>query len=69
MPRANLDVQVIELAGDLRVHWDAVDELFPPGLMDGMFAAYERLVCQLADEGAAWARTTRRCPTQCGDRR
>ncbi|MFE7623126.1 amino acid adenylation domain-containing protein [Streptomyces sp. NPDC057509] len=43
-PQVCLDNQVTEESGDLVVTWDAVEELFPEGLLDAMFAAYERLL-------------------------
>ena len=47
-PQVWLDHQVIEDAGGLLFNWDAVEELFPPGLLDDMF---ERL---LPPAGARW---------------
>ncbi|MCX5034759.1 MULTISPECIES: non-ribosomal peptide synthetase [Streptomyces] len=43
-PQVCLDNQVTEESGDLVVTWDAVDELFPEGVLDAMFGAYERLL-------------------------
>jgi aryl carrier-like protein len=47
-PQVWLDCQVTERGGALFVNWDAVEELFPPGVLDGMFADFvgllERLV-------------------------
>jgi amino acid adenylation domain-containing protein len=37
-------------------NWDAVDELFPPGVLDGMFAAYTALLDELAEGEDAWHR-------------
>lgn len=53
-PQVWLDHQVYELDGGLLLTWDSVDELFPQGLMDAMFAAYGRLVDALAEEAALW---------------
>lgn len=47
-PQVLLDNQVYELAGELVVHWDAVAELFPEGVLNGMFAAYCGLLRNLA---------------------
>ncbi|WP_018542832.1 non-ribosomal peptide synthetase [Streptomyces sp. MspMP-M5] len=47
-PQVWLDHQVTEDAGGIRLNWDAVDELFPEGLLDAMFAAYLRLLDGLA---------------------
>ncbi|MEU9385592.1 amino acid adenylation domain-containing protein, partial [Streptomyces sp. NPDC048279] len=43
-PQVCLDNQVTEESGDLVVTWDAVEELFPEGVLDAMFDAYERLL-------------------------
>lgn len=43
-----------EAEGSLVLHWDAVEELFPVGLLDDMFAAYSKLVERLAKEEAIW---------------
>ncbi len=43
-PQVCLDNQVTEESGNLVVTWDAVEELFAEGVLDAMFAAYERLL-------------------------
>lgn len=43
-PQVWLDHQVMESDGGLFLNWDAVDELFPEGMLDAMFDAYERLL-------------------------
>ncbi|SDK43784.1 Phosphopantetheine attachment site, partial [Nonomuraea jiangxiensis] len=48
-PQVWLDHQVVEVDGDLLVNWDAVEELFPPGVLDGMAGAYNRLLDWLLD--------------------
>jgi amino acid adenylation domain-containing protein len=65
-PQVWLDHQVYEQAGALLFNWDAVEELFPPELLDDMFAEYAALVQRLARDGmqsielgtngAAWSR-------------
>ncbi|MFJ9521770.1 amino acid adenylation domain-containing protein [Kitasatospora sp. NPDC101801] len=55
-PQIWLDHQVLDVTGSLDLTWDAVEELFPDGLLDDMFGAYCGLVRQLArpeswDEG------------------
>ncbi|MFE0019903.1 amino acid adenylation domain-containing protein [Amycolatopsis sp. NPDC059021] len=52
-PQVWLDHQVYDSAGGLVLAWDAVDELFPDGMLDAMFGAYEQLLDRLAD--ADWA--------------
>ena len=54
-PQVWLDHQVVELPdGALMLFWDTVDALFPPGLLDDMFASYQALLDQLAQDEAAW---------------
>ncbi len=53
-PQVWLDHQVFEERGALVLSWDAVEELFPPGMLDDMFGAYCRLLRRLADEPQAW---------------
>ncbi|HZF07303.1 MAG TPA: amino acid adenylation domain-containing protein [Thermoanaerobaculia bacterium] len=53
-PQVWLDHQVSEARGALGFTWDTVDELFPPGLLDDMFAAYRGLLDRLARDPAAW---------------
>ena len=53
-PQVWLDQMVTEEAGVLVTKWDAVEELFPAGLLDDMFDAYCRLLRRLADEEESW---------------
>lgn len=48
-PQVGLDCQVTERGGDLFLNWDAVEELFPAGVLDAMFGAYRRLLDRLVD--------------------
>ncbi len=50
-----LDHQVSESGGWLLFNWDAVDDLFLPGVLDEMFAAYCALLDRLAREDSAWS--------------
>jgi amino acid adenylation domain-containing protein len=43
-----LDHQVAEVEGTLVFNWDAIEELFPTGLLNDLFAAYEKLLAHLA---------------------
>ncbi|MEZ0492061.1 amino acid adenylation domain-containing protein [Kineococcus sp. TBRC 1896] len=53
-PQVLLDDQVLEVdGGGLLVAWDAVEEVFPAGVLDGMFEVHCRLVEHLA-ETADW---------------
>ncbi|MDN5916863.1 MAG: amino acid adenylation domain-containing protein, partial [Pseudonocardia sp.] len=49
-PQVWLDHQVIEYRGELILNWDAVDDLFPDGLLDDMFAAYRGLLDRLSGD-------------------
>lgn len=55
-PQVWLDHQVYELDGDLRLTWDVVEGLFPPGLIDELVAAQHRWLEELAVDPAAWHR-------------
>jgi pyochelin synthetase len=57
-PQVWLDHQVFEQEGALVFNWDAVEELFPEGLLDDMFEAYCRFLRQLATSESAWLATT-----------
>ncbi len=56
-PQVYLDFMVYEEKGSLVINWDAVEELFPAGLLDDIFAAYQRLLQDLAADDSAWQRT------------
>ncbi len=56
-PQVYLDFMVHEDKGSLLINWDAVEELFPAGLLDDMFAALQRLLRDLAADDSAWQRT------------
>ena len=58
-PQVWLDHQVTEQNGALVFNWDAVEELFPLGLLDDMFEAYCNLLQQLAISDSAWVATHR----------
>jgi epothilone synthetase B len=51
-PQVWLDHQVFEENGVLVFNWDAVEELFPEGLLDEMFGAYCDLLKRLTEESA-----------------
>lgn len=53
-PQVWIDHQVRETEGCLDFNWDAVDELFPPHLVDDMFGAYCRLLSMLAADDRIW---------------
>ncbi len=53
-PQVCLDNQVIAHGGELLINWDSVDELFPDGLLDAMFAAYVRSIEWLSAPETDW---------------
>ncbi|MCB0212778.1 MAG: amino acid adenylation domain-containing protein [Anaerolineae bacterium] len=53
-PQVWLDHQVMEMDGTVAFSWDAVEALFPTGMLDDMFEAYCQLLQQLADDDTAW---------------
>ncbi|HEY2740347.1 MAG TPA: amino acid adenylation domain-containing protein, partial [Thermoanaerobaculia bacterium] len=53
-PQVWLDHQASEQGGRLSFVWDAADELFPPGMLDDMLAAYLELLERLAAGEDAW---------------
>ncbi|MGW3011454.1 amino acid adenylation domain-containing protein [Streptomyces sp. NPDC001219] len=54
-PQVWLDHQALEEAGELVLNWDVVEEMFPDGVVDGMWHAYLDLVRDLCGAGA-WRR-------------
>ncbi|HHP7243528.1 MAG TPA: AMP-binding protein, partial [Elainellaceae cyanobacterium] len=58
-PQVYLDHQVIEEDDALVLNWDAIENLFPPGLLDDMFAAYTDFLQRLATSEELWTGTTR----------
>jgi len=52
-PQVWIDQQVTEQDGGLLLNWDVIEELFPPGVIDAMFAAYLDLLGWLRE--ADWA--------------
>jgi amino acid adenylation domain-containing protein len=53
-PQVWLDHQASVENGAMLYSWDAVEELFPPGLLDAMFEAYRDLLGRLAGDDGAW---------------
>jgi amino acid adenylation domain-containing protein/non-ribosomal peptide synthase protein (TIGR01720 family) len=54
-PQVWLDHQVTERGGALSWSWDAVEDLFPPELLDDLFAAYGGLLHRLDGEEEVWS--------------
>ncbi|MHA6628754.1 non-ribosomal peptide synthetase [Pseudonocardia sichuanensis] len=55
-PQVLLDHIVWDEGGELRFAWDAVEGVFPDGLIDGMLDAHLRLLRRLAGDESAWDR-------------
>jgi amino acid adenylation domain-containing protein len=53
-PQVWLDHQIFDHNGALYLSWDAVDQLFPSGMIDDMFAAYVEQLERLAGSDQAW---------------
>ena len=53
-PQVWLDHQVFEQDGRLILNWDALEELFSPGMLDDMLQAYQGLLLRLANEEETW---------------
>ncbi|MBK6688725.1 MAG: amino acid adenylation domain-containing protein [Deltaproteobacteria bacterium] len=53
-PQVWLDHQVYERQGKLLLYWDAVEALFPEGLLDEMFEAYGALLESLTEDDSVW---------------
>ncbi|GGR20614.1 non-ribosomal peptide synthetase [Deinococcus ruber] len=56
-PQVSLDHQVYEQGGSLIMQWDTRDGLYPPGLLDEMFAANVALLNVLIDDPRTWTAT------------
>ena len=54
-PQVWLDHQVSEQAGELLLSWDALQDIFPEGMLADMFAAYCGLLKDLARDAAVWS--------------
>jgi pyochelin synthetase len=53
-PQVWIDCQVTERGGALSLNWDVREGVFPDGLVDDMFAAFEDLLRRLAIGDDAW---------------
>ncbi|MEJ2417365.1 MAG: AMP-binding protein, partial [Exilibacterium sp.] len=53
-PQVYLDVQVMEDSQGVFFNWDAVEEVFEPGVLDAMFTSYCQLLEQLTDSKLLW---------------
>ena len=55
-PQVWLDHQLYETPGGLLLAWDAVEELFPAGVLDAMFEAYRGVVEEITGPESRWDR-------------
>ena len=53
-PQVIMDLGLVEETDSLVCIFDAIEEVFPDGLLDDMFSAYCGIVQRLADDGSAW---------------
>ena len=56
-PQVWLDNQIWYVADGVRINWDHVAGLFPEGMIDEMFQAYEQVLLALANDANAWDRS------------
>ncbi|NJM86437.1 MAG: amino acid adenylation domain-containing protein [Hydrococcus sp. RU_2_2] len=57
-PQIWLDHQIFEGGGKLLFHWDALEEIFPEGVLDDMFEAYCQFIDRLAEEEEIWQQSS-----------
>ncbi|WP_166924861.1 non-ribosomal peptide synthetase [Flavobacterium poyangense] len=53
-PQVFIDCQVVDTAQGLSVNWDVRDGIFPENMIDDMFATFETLLNELADNTGYW---------------
>ncbi|MGW3974352.1 amino acid adenylation domain-containing protein [Streptomyces ardesiacus] len=53
-PQVFVDCQAMDDADGLQVNWDVREEVFPDGMADDMFAAFEEFLRSLADRDEPW---------------
>jgi pyochelin synthetase len=53
-PQVHLDHQIFEFEDGLRIHWDTVDAVFLPGVIESLFTSWRTLLERLADGPSAW---------------
>ncbi|MCL5225673.1 non-ribosomal peptide synthetase [Pseudomonas nunensis] len=64
-PQVWLDHTLLELEGRLLFNWDSIDELFPAGMIEEMFIAYNALLDRLLEPAAWEASTPQLLPMAC----
>ena len=68
-PQVWLEQEILAHDGGLALQWNAVDDLFPNGLIADMFETYRELLERLAFNESAWTEVPRRLPTHQVERR
>ncbi|MFJ9818086.1 amino acid adenylation domain-containing protein [Streptomyces sp. NPDC101151] len=53
-PQVWIDCQATDQFGGLEVNWDVREGVFPDGMVDDMFAAFERLLHRMSEQDAPW---------------
>ncbi len=61
-PQVWMDAGVLEAAGGVQLSWHGIEDLFPSGMFDDMFASFEQRLRELAEGDAAWDRPLRTDP-------
>jgi len=56
-PQIWLENQILESAGGIVLNWNAVAGLFPAGMLEAMFDAYQALLHRMADDETVWHST------------
>ena len=54
-PQVWIDCQITEKKGRLQIDWDSVKELFPEGMLEAMFGAFESLLTGFIEDKGLWA--------------
>ncbi len=54
-PQVWIDCQISERSGELQIDWDSVKELFPIGMLEDMFIAFEGLFIKLSEDDKLWS--------------
>ncbi|MGH3379748.1 MAG: amino acid adenylation domain-containing protein, partial [Actinoallomurus sp.] len=55
-PQVWMDAGVLEAEDGVQLSWHGIEELFPGGMFDDMFAVFQRIVRDLAADEEAWDR-------------
>lgn len=53
-PQVFIDCQAMDSAAGLQVNWDVRDGVFPPGMIDDLFACFEGLLTEMAEAPELW---------------